>query len=513
MAPSEHPTGALFAVVAQAAADVASVSARSEKERHIADVLAELNPIEARIAVGLFRGEVRQGRFGIGWATLSKISAERSSTASVQLVELDEQLEVLASIEGPGSVEHKLQALNALFTRLTDLEASLLQAVLSGNLRQGALDGVTTSALAKASNVPVSLVRRAAMFSGDLGVVAEVATASGRDGLEEIGLEPLRAVGPMLASSAESVRVAVEDLGLCSVQIKLDGIRIQAHRSGSDVCLFTRRLNDVTERLPDVVALVESLDVESVVLDGEVIGLDGEEIPERFQDTASTFSSGGESERAHLGVFFFDLLYLNAKSYVDEPLSSRLEKLKEVVGASMIDSVSTDDPSEAERFTDAALAGGHEGIVAKGIDSTYAAGRRGKTWRKFKPVHTFDLVVLGAEWGHGRRTGWLSNLHLGAATPTGFTMVGKTFKGMTDEVLRWQTEALLEIERSREGIAVMVEPLLVVEIAIDGVQRSERYPGGVALRFARLVGYRSDKTPDSADSLEALLALGGWTSG
>jgi DNA ligase-1 len=298
----------------------------------------------------------------------------------------------------------------------------------------------------------------------------------------------------------------VEELGEVSVQAKLDGIRLQCHRYGDAVWLFTRNLNDVTERLPAVCSLLRSLPVESVVLDGELIGI-SEDSPEMFQDTASTFSSGGESARVELRTQFFDILHRDGVDLVDLPLTERLEHLAAVAGPHIIEGIITADPAEAETFATRVLDAGHEGVMVKAIDSVYAAGRRGKTWRKVKPVHTYDLVVLGAEWGHGRRTGWLSNLHLGAKSGDEFVMVGKTFKGLTDELLTWQTEAFLERETQREGITVLVRPELVVEIAIDGVQRSTTYPGEIALRFARVKRYRPDKTSVEANTLDDLRAL------
>ena len=308
----------------------------------------------------------------------------------------------------------------------------------------------------------------------------------------------------MLAATAASVEEAVAELdGPVSVQAKLDGIRIQAHRMGEEVRLFTRNLNDVTDRLPGVVDVVRALDADSLVLDGEVVGV-AEDSPELFQDTASTFSSGGSSGRVDLVVRFFDLLHLDGVDRIDEPLAARLSALEALVGPHLVDGIETADPGEAAAFNEQVLAEGQEGVMVKDLTSVYAAGRRGKTWRKVKPVHTYDLVVLGAEWGHGRRTGWLSNLHLGARDGDEFVMVGKTFKGLTDALLEWQTAALLEREVRRQGITVFTRPELVVEIAIDGVQRSTTYPGGLALRFARVKGYREDKSPGEADTIEDL---------
>lgn len=358
------------------------------------------------------------------------------------------------------------------------------------------------------------------MFSGDLGVTAAVALEGGKAGLDAIGLEVGRAVQPMLAATSASVAEALADLRgdedtvAVSVQAKLDGIRLQVHRSGQDVRLYTRNLNDVTERLPAIVELVQTLPAESVVLDAELVGV-SDDGPDMFQDTASTFSSGGGSDRVDLAIRFFDIIHRDGIDLIDEPLHARLENLAEVVGSYEVDGVVTGDVAEAETFWDATITAGQEGVMVKALDSPYAAGRRGKTWRKVKPVHTYDLVVLAAEWGHGRRTGWLSNLHLGARDGDGFVMVGKTFKGLTDELLAWQTEQLLarQIEQPpgrndpRQGITVYARPELVVEIAIDGVQRSTTYEGGLALRFARVKQYREDKSAAEANTLDDLREL------
>jgi DNA ligase-1 len=347
------------------------------------------------------------------------------------------------------------------------------------------------------------------MLDGDLSRVATVAATEGEDGLCAIGLQVLRPVLPMLAATAADVREAVASAGgaQVSVEWKLDGARVQVHRAGDEVRLFTRNLNDVTARLPGVVDVVRALPAQQLVLDGEVIGVGDDERPDLFQDTMSRFGRH-DGAGAALGVWFFDLLHLDGRDLLDEPLSERAALLDAVVGPLRIPSVVTADADVAARFLDGALAAGHEGVMVKDVDSRYEAGRRGSAWRKVKPVRTVDLVVLAAEWGHGRRRGWLSNLHLGARGPDGsLLMVGKTFKGLTDEVLTWQTARLLELEVARSGIVVEVRPELVVEIALDGVQPSDRYPGGVSLRFARVRRYRPDKSPADADTIEAVRAI------
>lgn len=502
-----------FARVARVAALVAATSSRSAKTELLADLLRETEPVEAPVIVGFLTGEVRQGRIGVGWAAIRDVTAEPALEPGLTVAVIDEALTELSQTTGPGSKARRLEQLDALFGAATVEETDLLGAVLTGGLRQGALDGVMLAGIAKATGVAQAAVRRAAMLSGDLGETAAVALSGGADALGAVGLRVGRGVLPMLASTSPNVSEAVEELGEVIVQAKLDGIRLQAHKNGDEVSLYTRNLNDVTQRLPTVVELIRSFPAVSVVLDGELIGV-SEDTPEMFQDTASTFSSGGESGRVALSVAFFDILHRDELDLIDEPLETRLRHLKEVAGDHVVDTITTRDPSEANRFEADTLGSGHEGVMVKAIDSLYAAGRRGKTWRKVKPVHTFDLVVLGAEWGHGRRKGWLSNLHLGVRDGDGFVMVGKTFKGLTDELLTWQTERLLGLKEERTGsdphrdsITVFVRPELVVEVAIDGVQRSTTYDGGVALRFARVKQYRPDKSAREANTLVELTQL------
>jgi DNA ligase-1 len=483
---------------------VAATSSRKAKGELLADLLRRCSAAELAVVVGFLTGEPQQGRIGVGWVFLDGLEIEPAAEPSVLVREVDAALTEVAAIGGEGSRQRREHVLAPLLGRMTAGESSFVRSVLVGGLRLGSLEGVMIDGIAKANAVPAAVVRRAAMLSGDLGETAQIAQASGRAGLEDVGLRLLRGVQPMLAATSASAAEAMGELdGEVSVQAKLDGIRIQAHRSGTDVRLFTRNLNDVTERLPAVVDRVRELPVESVVLDGEVVGM-REDSPEMFQDTASTFSSGGASGRVDLSVQFFDILHRDGTDLIDVPLRDRLTQLADVVGDSLVEGIITDDPEQAEAFNTRVLANGLEGVMVKDLSSPYAAGRRGKTWRKVKPVHTYDLVVLGAEWGHGRRTGRLSNLHLGARNGEDFVMVGKTFKGLTDAVLAWQTEAILAREVSREGITVFARPELVVEIAIDGVQRSTTYPGGLALRFARVKGYREDKAAADADTLDTL---------
>jgi DNA ligase-1 len=393
-----------------------------------------------------------------------------------------------------------------LLGRATEPEAAFVQRLLTGELRQGALAGLMVDAVAKAAGVPVEAARRAFMLSGDLTRTAAIALAEGEEGLRAVGLELFRPVLPMLASTAATAADAVTGFERASVEWKLDGIRIQIHRRGDEVAVFTRNGNDITHALPGIVAAARELPVRQAVLDGEALWM-SEDGPAAFQDTVSRI----DAEAAPEGIvtFLFDLLHLDGEDLLDAPLEERATRLDAVAAQHVIPRVLTSDPAEGERMLAEALAAGHEGVVVKDASSPYVAGRRGKAWRKVKPVRTYDLVVLGAEWGHGRRRGWLSNLHLGARDPAagGFAMVGKCFKGLTDELLAWQTEALLARETERRGIAVLVRPELVVEVALDGVQSSTRYPGGVALRFARVKRYRPDKGADEADTIDDLRAL------
>jgi DNA ligase-1 len=366
-----------------------------------------------------------------------------------------------------------------------------------------------TDAVARAAGVPLATVRRAAMLSGDLGRTAALALHDGVEALEAVRLAVLRPVSPMLAATATDVADALGQTGMASVEWKLDGARVQVHRAGQEVRIYTRNLNDITDRLPGVAALALAMPAHAAVLDGEVLGVDDDAKPRAFQDTLCAFGRLDGAGRGHgLLVRFFDVLHVDGEDLIDEPLVERQARLDVLVGDLAVPRVLTDDPDEARAALETALAAGHEGVMVKALDSTYDAGRRGGSWRKVKPVHTLDLVVLAAEWGHGRRQGWLSNLWLGARDPQdGFVMVGKTFKGLTDELLAWQTEALLEREVERDGIVVHVRPELVVEVALDGVQTSTRYPGGVALRFARVKQYRPDKPPEDADEIATVQAM------
>jgi DNA ligase-1 len=505
-----------FVELALASRTVAATSKRTEKIAALADVLRRADPGEIAAAVAFATGTALQGRIGVGWATLYDVRPQPASEPTLTIHDVHEAIDRLAAIGGEGSVGRRRQLLHELLTRATEPEQQLIRAILGGELRQGALDGVMAAAVAKAADVPLAEVQRAAMFSGSLAEAARVALTRGSAGLQAIELSPAHPVQPMLASPAASIEEALAGTGLASVEWKLDGARIQAHRAGGEVRLYTRNLNDVTDRLGGVVELVKSLPGGDLVLDGEVLGVDDSGSPRRFQDTMGDFGADARGLEAGRGIglqaFFFDVLHAGS-SIVDEPLSARREILDATIPShSRLPAIVTADAAEAEQFLERAITAGHEGIMIKDLDAPYDAGRRGGAWRKVKPVHTLDLVVIAVEWGHGRRQGWLSNLHLAARGADGeWVMVGKTFKGLTDDLLRWQTERFLGLKlgegTGRDGHVVYVKPEQVVEIALDGVQASSRYPGGVALRFARVRRYRHDKSADQADTIERVQAM------
>jgi DNA ligase-1 len=487
----------LYGDLVAASQRTAATPKRSEKVAALAELLRSTPPDEIVPAIGLVIGEPRQGRLGVGWATVSNLNVKPASESSLTIHEVDETLTHVAAIAGSGSQGERTRLMRQLWSSATAAEQDHLYRVLTGELRQGANEGVVADAVAKASGQPIAAVRRAAMLLGGLSSAAHLAL-TGQS--LEVGLTPLTAVQPMLAGTSTSVTDALHEVGLASVEWKLDGIRVQAHKHGDEIRLFSRGLNDITAGLPGVVDLVRGVPARSAVLDGEALGIDEQGQPLIFQETMSGLAT--------TGAYFFDALHIDDASLIDEPLRSRRSALEQLLpAAARLPSVVTADADEAEAFAANAVATGHEGVMVKAIESTYEAGRRGTGWRKVKPVHTLDLVVLAAEWGHGRRVGWLSNLHLGARGADGFVMVGKTFKGMTDDLLRWQTEELQHRAIATEGHTVHVRPELVVEIALDGVQRSTRYPGGVALRFARVRRYRPDKVAEQADTIERVQGM------
>jgi DNA ligase-1 len=493
---------------------VASTRSRLAKVDAIAELLRVAAPEEIPIVVSYLSGELRQRRTGVGWASLRDLPPP-AADPTLTVAQVDEAFAHAAEARGPGSVAVRREALASLFGLATEEEQRFLVMLAGGELRQGALAGIMVDAVARAAEVDAPAVRRAAMLAGDLPAVAVSALSEGADGLERFRLQVGRPVQPMLAKTATSVEAAMEQIGeAAAVDWKLDGVRIQVHRDGDQVAVFTRTLDPITDRMPEVVEAALGLPVRSIVLDGEAIALRPDGRPRPFQETASRAASRGDvdalSRAVPLTPFFFDVLRVDDTDLIDHPAAERRAAVEGVVPTDLwVPRLVTHDVEDAQAFFDDAVSRGHEGVVVKSLGAPYEAGRRGGAWLKVKPVHTLDLVVLAAEWGHGRRKGWLSNLHLGARDPdTGdFVMLGKTFKGMTDELLRWQTERLLELETRREGITVFVRPELVVEIAFDGIQTSSRYPAGMALRFARVIRYRDDKRPEEADTVETVRTL------
>ena len=506
----------LLGEVAAASADVAATSSRLEKVARLSSVLAALEPVEVPIAVAYLSGVLPQGSIGVGWASLKDLPPATSEPATLELVDVDAALTRIGALVGPGSQAVRRTALHDLFRRATDDEQDFLRGLLMGEIRQGALEGVMVEAIARAANIPRTEVRRAAMLTGDLGATATAAIDGGSAALAGFRLSLLTPLQPMLAQSADDVPSALARISPAAVEWKLDGARIQVHRQGDEVRAFTRNLADVTDRVPEIVAVIRSQPLEAAVFDAEVIALRPDRRPHAFGLTMSRFGARSRKDLTEfqtdypLSAFVFDVLHLDGEDLIDRPAVERFAALDERLPDELrVPRIVTADVEEADRFLDDAIARGHEGVMVKALDAPYEAGRRGAGWIKVKRAHTLDLVVLAAEWGHGRRRGRLSNLHLGARDPEtgGFVMLGKTFKGMTDEMLAWQTERFQEIETGREGITVHVRPELVVEVAFDGLQPSPRYPGGLALRFARVKGYRPDKRADDADTIETVRAI------
>jgi DNA ligase-1 len=507
-------------------AEVAGTGARRAKIEAIAGLLSRVPPAEVPVAVAFLSGDLRQRQIGVGYASLSgpQVSPP-AGTASLTLAGTDATFAGIGVVTGPGSQATRRALLGDLFAQATERERGFLSRLLSGELRQGAQEGVMTEAIARAAGVPADLVRRAHQLGGSLPEVAQAALGpADPDGaaaaLRAVKLRVGRPIRPMLAASAPDVAAALAKVSPAAVEWKIDGIRIQVHRHGDDVTVWTRTLDDITTRVPEITSAVRALGVTGVVLDGEAVALFPDGRPRPFQVTASRAATraAGDDAGVPLTPFFFDLLHADGADLIDEPGEDRFARLASIAPPSLvIPRIVTASLDEAQAFFAAAVARGHEGVVIKSLGNRYAAGRRGSEWIKVKPRHTLDLVILAAEWGHGRRRGWLSNLHLGARDPEtgGTVMLGKTFKGLTDEMLTWQTSRLLDLAdpplASREPPAswgvVKVRPELVVEIAFDGVQGSPRYPGGVALRFARVLRYREDKTAAEADTIGAVRAL------
>ncbi len=503
----------LFARIAEVSAAVAATRSRLEKRALLAAALREAEPEEAEVVATYLSGRVRQRRTGVGWRTLADLP-DPAPEPSLSPVDVDRRLEEIAVLTGAGSQTGRARAVAELFAALTTGEQQFLRGLILGEVRQGALDALILEAVAAAAEVPVSTVRRAAMFSALTGPVARAALVGGTVALEEFRPAVLRPVRPMLASAAPDLGAALDKLRGGSEEPvaadgKIDGIRVQVHRKDDEVAVFTRSLDDITERVPEIAEVVRALPSRRLILDGEAIALDPGGRPRPFQETAARtgtqeVSGGG----VPLTVYFFDLLHRDGTTLITAPAGERFAALEDVVPEhALVPRRVSADPDELADFYRAILDQGHEGVVLKNLTAPYDAGRRGAAWVKVKPRHTLDLVVLAVEWGSDRRRGWLSNIHLGARDRDGFVMLGKTFKGMTDEMLEWQTRRFLELETHREGHVVFVRPEQVVEIAFDGVQRSPRYPGGLALRFARVLRYRDDKTAAEADTIDAVRAL------
>ncbi|MFF4777737.1 ATP-dependent DNA ligase [Microtetraspora fusca] len=501
--------------LARTSAAVAADSARLAKIAHLAEILGRVGPDEAEIAISYLSGEIPQRQIGVGPRTLTEAPAPRQ-IATATLTQVDSLFERIKAQAGPGSQAARKALIDELFSAATYQEQFFLRRLIRGELRQGALDGVMIEAVAKAAGVPAPEVRRALTLRGWLPAVGAAALRGGVEALRAFHLEVGRPVSPMLAQSAPSVSAALEKIGgPAALEWKLDGVRVQAHRSGDRVGVFTRTLEEITPQVPELVEALLRLPERDLVLDGEVIALRPDGRPEPFQVTSGRVASRTDVETVRaavpLSVFFFDALRVGGADLLDLPAEERHAALTATVPTGLVTPrLVTADAEAGEAFFADAIRHGHEGVVAKSLQAPYAAGRRGAGWVKVKPRHTLDLVVLAAEWGSGRREGWLSNLHLGALDPEtgGFVMLGKTFKGLTDELLTWQTEQFLRLaEGPTDGWVVAVKPELVVEIAFDGVQRSTRYPGGMALRFARVLRYRPDKRPEEADTVATLRAL------
>lgn len=511
-----HVAMTLLAAVVATSAEVTATRSRKAKVTAIAALLGGLEAEEVPAATAFLAGELPGGRAGVGWSTLAGARRPAAAHPRLTVADVDSAVEALRAAGGQGSARRRADLLGELLGAATEAEQEFLIRLLGGELRQGALEGVMLEAIGAAAGVPTEAVRRAFMLSGGLAATASAALRSGVAGLAEFRLELGRPVRPMLASPTDTLDSALAELGAASVEYKLDGARIQVHRDGDRVRVYTRTLREVTGTVAELVDLVRDLPCRTLVLDGETLALDDAGRPRPFQETMSRFGARSPRELV-LRPYFFDCLHLDGRDLLDLPLRDRLAALDTVARPYRIPSVlfgdpvssgdpASSDPDRAATLLDEALAAGHEGVVVKSLDSAYAAGRRGRTWLKVKPVHTLDLVVLAAEWGHGRRRGYLSNLHLGARDPDGGPpiMVGKTFKGLTDELLTWQTREFPRFEQRRDEWIVYLKPALVVAIELDGVQVSSRYPGGVALRFARVLRYRPDKDAGMADTIDAV---------
>jgi len=508
----------LLAAVVETSRRVAETTKRLEKVDLLAGLLKQLHPGEVEIVVAFLTGRTRQGRIGIGYGTIRDAKGSPAAEPSLEVAEIDRIFESITKIQGSGSQRQRLELLTGMFSRATEPEQQFLIGLLMGELRQGALEGIMLDAVAKASGVPADRVRRAVMLAGDIAVVAQALLEKGEAGLHSYDVRLFRPIQPMLAQTAEDVTGALADLGEAALEFKMDGARVQVHKSGGDVMVYSRALNDVSAAVPEVVEAVRSLPARDLILDGEVISLLPGGRPQPFQITMRRFGRKLNVERLRgelpMTPFWFDLLYLNGGSLLDEPQARRFGALEELAPQSLIPHVIASNAAAGDEFFEQSLSQGHEGVMAKATGAAYAAGARGQSWLKIKRARSLDLVILAAEWGHGRRHGWLSNLHLGARDTEkgGFAMLGKTFKGLTDEMLAWQTQELLKLEIARDNYTVHVEPKLVVEIAFNEIQVSPRYPSGLALRFARVKRYRPDKTAAESDTFQTVQKMAGMNA-
>jgi DNA ligase-1 len=509
------PAVTLLATVVETSNTVAQTRSRTAKVAALAALIKSLGPEEVEIGVTFLTGETRQGKLGASYSGLRDVrSGGAASLPSLTLTEVDQAFATFGSTRGSRSVATRKELLGALFSRATAAEQDFLVRLIVGELRQGALAGIMVDAIAAATGVALQAVRRAAMYASSLGAVARAALTEGVSGLGKFQLQTLHPIEPMLAQTAEDVADALGQLGEAAFDWKLDGARIQVHKLGDEVRVYTRSSNEVTAVVPEVIEAVRALPARELILDGEVIALHASGAPHPFQVTMRRFGRKLRVEEMRkdlpLSAYFFDALRLDGDALVERPASERFAALTSAVPPQLvIPRLVTSDLEKAQAFSDAAHARGHEGVMAKALGAPYEAGNRGASWLKVKRAHTLDLVVLAAEWGNGRRRGWLSNLHLGARDPaTGqFVMLGKTFKGLTDQLLEWQTKEFLAREIGRDDYTVYVRPDLVVEIAFNDVQESPHYPGGLALRFARVKRYRPEKRVEESDTIDTVRSI------
>lgn len=510
----------LLAEVVETSRRITSTSKRLEKIELLSGLLKRLNPEEVEVTVAFLSGTTRQGKIGIGYATLRASMGPPAATPLLQILDVDRLLDELSKVRGSGSEARKRELLSSIFGRATEAEQKFLSGLLVGELRQGALEGIMIEALAKASGIDAGRIRRAAMMGGGSVFIARAAMEQGEAGLSQFDIELFRPVQPMLAQTAEDVSEALAELGgEAALEYKFDGARVQAHKSGGEVKIYSRGANDVSAAVPEIVSAVRAIPARDLILDGEVLSIDAAGRPLPFQMSMRRFgrkvNAGQLENELPMTPFWFDLLYLNGASTVDAAQAQRFRELSALVpGGNLVPYLATSGQDAAEDFLHQALSQGHEGVMAKARNAPYAAGSRGQSWLKIKQARTLDLVILAAEWGNGRRQGWLSNLHLGARDieKGGFAMLGKTFKGLTDEMLAWQTAELQKIEIARDKYTVYVEPKLVAEIAFNEIQISARYASSLALRFARVKRYRPDKSAADSDTFQTVQKLAGITS-